>query len=80
MAAPQRKIRRWPRNADASRKQAIEAARDARDLLDEARKCLRSNPLLAEVQIADAMALLSDIRLVLGLAQIGADPPDDSDD
>lgn len=74
MAAPARKLLRWPRNADATRKQAIEAAKDARELLDEARRQLRLNPLLAEVQIADAMALLSDIQLALGLAHIGAEP------
>lgn len=65
---------RWPRNAEGTRQRAIDAARAARSLLDEARQVLRANPLLAEVQIADAMTLLADIDRELSLARIGVEP------
>lgn len=67
---------RWPRNAESQRRRAAEATQDARELLDEARGHLRSNPLLAEVMMADAMALLADIQRELVEARIGVEPSD----
>lgn len=70
-----RVAQQWPRTAEAQRKQINESASDALELLDEARQIMRDNPLLAELQIADAMRLCSDIKRLTVEARIGVLPP-----
>lgn len=65
--------RRWPKNAEAARRQTIEAARAARQSLDDARRKLdkREHPALIALDMADAAALLSDIERLMVEAKIG---------
>ncbi len=72
-AVPQR----WPRNAEAQRRTTLEEASDALSLLGEARRELRRNPLLAELQIADAQQRLERIRRLLIEARVGVEAPGD---
>ena len=53
----------------------LEEASDALSLLDEARRDLRRNPLLAELQIADAQQRLERIRRLLTEARVGVEAP-----
>ena len=56
--------RRWPSNAEASRKQTIELANAALSLLHDARLKVekRDHPGLVALDIADAMRYLADIK------------------
>lgn len=65
--------RRWPRNAERYRQDTAAAARDARQLLREARTHVYSNPHLASVMIADTMTILADIERYMTEAKIGHD-------
>jgi hypothetical protein len=83
MATRPTQPQRWPRGAEATRRRAIEEATDAGDLLDEARRELRRNPLLAELQISDAQQRIERIRRLLAEARLGAEapaPPEGDDD
>lgn len=64
---------RWPRNAETARGDTISAAQEALRLLREARRSLRTNEDLAEIQIADAMTLLEYIQRRMVEAKVGAD-------
>ena len=66
---------RWPRNADAQRKATIDDASAALELLGAARRDLRRNPLLAELQIADAQQILERIMRQMVEAKVGPDAP-----
>jgi hypothetical protein len=66
---------RWPPGSEAIRIKTIEYATDARELLGEARKEMRRNPLLAEVMIADAITCLEAIHRFMVEAKQGAEPP-----
>lgn len=66
---------RWPPGVEAIRTRTIEEAENAGLLLSEARRELRRNPLLAELQIADAKAHLETIRRLMTEAKQGAEPP-----
>ena len=57
----------------------IEDATDALELLSEARRELHRNELLAEVQIADVMAILERIKRVMTEARIGVEAPGDEE-
>lgn len=70
MAQPQK---RWPKNAEASRRMTIEAARDARTLLDRARREAQDNPQLTKAIIADVQAVLSDIQRWMTEAKVGVE-------
>lgn len=63
--------RRWPKNAEFARRETIEAAEEGRRLLNSARKRLRSNPLHAELDIADAIRLLEMIQRLMVEAKQG---------
>lgn len=65
--------RRWPKNAEAARQETIEAATEAMRLLDSARRHIKANPLHCELDIADAMRMLSDIRRLMNEAKNGID-------
>lgn len=81
--------RRWPANAEASRKQTIDLADGALALLNDARKKLdeqrekiakRDHPMLTALDnaeaardIADAMRYVESIKRVLTEAKIGVD-------
>ena len=66
---------RWPPGSEAMRLRTIEEATNAAELLSEARRELRRNPLLAEVMIADAQTSLEVIRRLMTEAKQGAEPP-----
>lgn len=67
--------RRWPANAEASRKQTIELAAAALDLLNDARTKVerRDHPALIALDIADAMRYLADIKRLMVEARIGVE-------
>lgn len=65
--------KRWPKNAEAARRQTIEAAEHCLRLLRDARHDLPSNKLLAEIKIADAMTQLANIRRLMVEAKVGLD-------
>ena len=67
--------RRWPANAEHSRKQTIELADAALSLLHDARAKLdrRDHPALIALDLADAMRYLADIKRILSEARIGVD-------
>lgn len=65
--------RRWPQNAEQSRKQTIELADAALSLLHDARSKLdkRDHPALIGLDLADAMRYLADIKRILAEARNG---------
>jgi len=63
--------RRWPNNAEAARQETIEAADEAIRLLRSARERIKSNPLHSELDIADAMRMLGDIKRMMVEAKQG---------
>jgi hypothetical protein len=63
--------RRWPKNAEATRQGTIEAADEAIRLLRSARERIKSNPLHSELDIADAMRMLGDIKRMMVEAKQG---------
>lgn len=67
--------RRWPQNAEQSRKQTIELADAALDLLRDARAKVdkRDHPALVALDLADAMRYLADIKRLMVEARIGTD-------
>ena len=67
--------RRWPANAEQSRRQTIELASAALHLLDDARAKVekRDHPALIALDIADAMRYLADIKRLMVEARIGID-------
>lgn len=67
--------RRWPANAEDARRQTIESAKNARSLLNDARKKLdrRGHPAEIALDIADAMTYLADIERMMTEAKIGID-------
>jgi hypothetical protein len=67
--------RRWPANAEQSRKQTIDLANAALSLLHDARIKVekRDHPNLIALDIADAMRYLADIKRVMVEARIGVD-------
>jgi len=67
--------RRWPYNAEETRRQTIEKARFARSLLSDARKKLdkRDHPAEIALDIADAMTYLADIERMMTEAKVGID-------
>jgi hypothetical protein len=77
MATRPTRPQRWPRNAEAHRQQAIEDVVSALELLADARRELRRNELLAELQIADAMTYLERVRRVMTEARLGVEASED---
>lgn len=67
--------RRWPQNAEQSRRQTIELADAALSLLHDARAKLdkRDHPALIALDLADAMRYLSDIKRMMVEARIGTE-------
>ena len=65
--------RRWPNNAEAARVETIKSAESALQLLQSARDHLRRNPLHSEMDIADAMRMLEQIRRLMNEAKNGID-------
>jgi hypothetical protein len=67
--------RRWPANAEEARKRTIESARDARSLLNDARRKLykQDHPAEIALDIADAMTYLADIERMMTEAKVGID-------
>jgi hypothetical protein len=67
--------RRWPQNAEQSRKQTIELADSALSLLHDARAKVdkRDHPALIALDLADAMRYLADIKRLMTEAKIGID-------
>lgn len=67
--------RRWPQNAEQSRRQTIELADAALSLLQDARAKLdkRDHPALIALDLADAMRYLSDIKRMMVEARIGTE-------
>ena len=65
--------RRWPPNAERSRKTTLELADAALSLLDDARAKVekRDHPALIALDIADAMRYLTDIKRLMTEARIG---------
>lgn len=63
--------RRWPKNAEAARQETISAADEALALLTSARQRIKSNPMHAELDIADAMRMLGDIKRMMVEAKQG---------
>lgn len=73
MATRPTKPRRWPVNAEATRKQTIDFADAALDLLSDARAKVdkRDHPTLIALDIADAMRYLADIKRIMAEARNG---------
>lgn len=63
--------RRWPKNAESARQDTIAAAHEAIQLLISARERIKGNPLHCELDIADAMRLLADIKRLMVEAKQG---------
>jgi hypothetical protein len=75
MATRPTKPRRWPINAEATRKQTIEFADAALSLLHDARRKVdgRDHPMLVQLDLADAMRYLADIKRIMAEARNGID-------
>jgi hypothetical protein len=75
MATRPTKPRRWPVNAEATRKQTIDLADAALSLLADARAKVskRDHPALITLDIADAMRYLADIKRIMAEARIGVE-------
>lgn len=69
MGAPLQK--RWPTNAEAARQETIKSADEALRFLRSARDKIKSNPLHCELDIADAMRMLGDIKRLMVEARQG---------
>jgi hypothetical protein len=67
--------RRWPVNAEATRKQTIDFADAALSLLQDARKKVdnREHPMLVQLDLADAMRYLADIKRIMAEARNGVE-------
>jgi hypothetical protein len=67
--------RRWPANANHARVQTIELADAALGLLEDARSKAekRDHPALIQLDIADAMRYLADIKRLMVEAKVGVD-------
>lgn len=66
--------KRWPAGAEQHRQDALASIADARALVREIRKNLRTNPALAELMLADAATLLADAQRWLETAkQVGTE-------
>jgi hypothetical protein len=67
--------RRWPQNAEQSRRTTIELADAALNLLHDARAKVdkRDHPALIALDLADAMRYLADIKRLMVEARIGTD-------
>ena len=65
---------RWPRNAEGQRRGIREAADDARELIDEARKANEaSNPILVRAALGMLEARIADIQRLAVEARVGAE-------
>jgi hypothetical protein len=75
MATRPTKPRRWPVNAESTRKQTIELATAAIELLNDARAKVdrRDHPALISLDIADAMRYLADIKRLMVEAKVGVE-------
>jgi hypothetical protein len=63
--------RRWPDGAEQHRQDAIESVREARRLIRELRRHIKTNPGLAELMAADAETQLADAERLLEVAKHG---------
>lgn len=61
--------KRWPAGAEQHRQDALTSIIDARALLSEIRKHLKTNPSLAELMLADATTALADAQRFLETAK-----------
>ena len=69
---------RWPRNAESQRRGIREAADDARELLEEARKANEDrNPILVRAALAMLEARIADIQRLAVEARVGAEHADE---
>ena len=63
--------RRWPRHAEGIRQQTYDAAKDATELLAEARHNMHRSPYLAREQLADVATALERIQRLMIEAKVG---------
>lgn len=63
--------RRWPRHAESIRQQTYDAAKDATELLAEARHNMHRSPYLAREQLADVATALERIQRLMIEAKVG---------
>lgn len=65
--------RRWPRHAESIRQQTYDTARDATELLAEARRNMPCSPYLAREQLADVATALERIQRLMIEAKVGVE-------
>ena len=65
--------RRWPTHAESIRQQTYDAAKDATELLAEARQNMQRNPYLARELLADVATALERIQRLMIEAKVGAE-------
>ncbi len=63
--------KRWPKNAEAARSETQELARESVGRLNQARREIKRNPLLAELMIADTVSDLERIWRLMETAKQG---------
>lgn len=63
--------RRWPDGAEQHRQDALSAIIEARRLVRELRRHLKTNPALCELMAADAETQLADAERLLETAKLG---------
>lgn len=63
--------RKWPDGAETQRRDAISAIRAIRELADQARPLLKTNPALVELLLADIQRNSADAERLLILARLG---------
>jgi hypothetical protein len=61
--------KRWPAGAEQHRQDALTSTIEARALLSEIRRHLKTNPALAELMLADTATLLADAQRFLETAK-----------
>ena len=61
--------KRWPVGAEQHRQDALTSIIDARALLSDIRKHLKTNPALAEIMLADVQTTLADAQRFLETAK-----------
>ena len=65
--------RRWPTHAEGIRQQTYDTAKDAIELLAEARQNMQRNPYLTRELLADVATALERIQRLMIEAKVGAE-------
>ena len=65
--------RRWPRHAESIRQQTYDTAKDATELLAEARSNMQRSPYLARELLADVATALERIQRLMIEAKVGVE-------